>query len=154
MASYLDELIGQVKQIRPVVTCQNKILNILVNGKLNMAAQKGISVTIVRSDAPEKLPLTDAQMCELFINILDNAIAAAALVPEASWIRLDFHRNNRHFIFSCENSQNAAPKASRSRLSSIGFTKYLWALTSYPLSAISRLLDINISDVLISCWRS
>ena len=154
MASYLDELIGQVKQIRPVVTCQNKIFNILVNGKLNMAAQKGISVTIVGSDAPEKLPLTDAQMCELFINILDNAIAAAALVPEASWIRLDFHRNNRHFIFSCENSQNAAPKASRSRLSSIGFTKYLWALTSYPFSAISRLLDINISDVLISCWRS
>ncbi len=135
MASYLDELIGQVKQIRPVVTCQNKILNILVNGKLNMAAQKGISVTIVRSDAPEKLPLTDAQMCELFINILDNAIAAAALVPEASWIRLDFHRNNRHFIFSCENSQNAAPKASRNRQLSAN------AVHGYGMKIIRQIME-------------
>lgn len=134
MASYLDELIGQVKQIRPVVTCQNKILNILVNGKLNMAAQKGISVTIVRSDAPEKLPLTDAQMCELFINILDNAIAAA-LVPEASWIRLDFHRNNRHFIFSCENSQNAAPKASRNRQLSAN------AVHGYGMKIIRQIME-------------
>ena len=110
IAPYLDELIGQIQQIRPVAICQNDILNIIINGKLNQAAQKGIAVEIVRSDAPQSLPLTDSQMCGLFINILDNAIEAAARVHEHPWIRLDFHCKNQHFVFSCENSRNITVK--------------------------------------------
>lgn len=80
-------------------------LNILINGKLNSAAQMGISTEIVRSDAPEKLPLTDAELCCLVANILDNAInAASGSTTGAPYIRLDFHCKDQHFVFSCENS--------------------------------------------------
>ncbi|MDD6572434.1 MAG: GHKL domain-containing protein [Thermoflexaceae bacterium] len=103
LSGYLDELIGQIENIRPVVASQNQILNILINGKLNTAASKGISTEIVRSEAPEKLPLTDSELCCLVVNILDNAISAAS-VSKKPYIRLDFHCKDQHFVFSCENS--------------------------------------------------
>lgn len=107
LTSYLDELIGQVEAVRPVVDSQNQILNILINGKLNTASDKGISTEITRSDAPAKLPLTDTELCCLIVNILDNAINAASESKKPE-IKLDFHCNDNHFIFSCENSMAGA----------------------------------------------
>lgn len=105
IADYLDELIGQVENVRPVVACKNRTLNILLNGKLNAASAKGISTEIIRADAPEKLPLSDAELCCLVVNILDNAIHSAS-DPNTSMphIKLDFHCKDRHFVFSCQNS--------------------------------------------------
>lgn len=100
---YLDELIGAAEQIRPVISCRNKTLEILLNGKLNTAASKGISVSFNRCSAPENLPLSDAKLCSLISNILDNAIYAAER-SEAAFIRLDFFRKEQFFIFSCKNS--------------------------------------------------
>ena len=109
LTGYLDELIGQVENVRPVVDSKNQILNILINGKLNTAAKKGISTEIVRSDAPEHLPLTDTELCCLVVNILDNAIDAASCCETGtSYIKLDFHCKDHHFVFSCENSASTA----------------------------------------------
>lgn len=112
LSAYLEELIGQVENVRPVVASRNQTMNILINGKLNTAAQKGISTEIVRSDAPETLPLTDRELCCLVMNILDNAINAASVsASEAAYIKLDFHCKDNHFVFSCENSlQSSAGK--------------------------------------------
>lgn len=103
ISGYLEELIGQAEQIRPVISCRNQTLNILLNGKLGMAKAKGIETEIDRCDAPEKLPLSDPELCSLILNILDNAINAASLSPKPL-IRLDFHCKAQHFVFSCENS--------------------------------------------------
>lgn len=108
LINYLDELIGQTESIRPVVSSRNQILNILLNGKLNFAANKGIATEIVRSGAPKKLPLTDTELCCLIMNILDNAINAAA-EAETPYIKLDFHCKDRHFVFCCENSVSDKP---------------------------------------------
>lgn len=105
--AYLDELIGQMEAIRPVIFSENHILNILLNGKLNTAAAKGISVTLERCTAPASLPVSDSQLCCLIVNIMDNAINAAS-ASEAPYIRLDFHCKPRHFIFCCENSMPQA----------------------------------------------
>lgn len=103
ISDYLEELIGQAEAVRPVVSCRNQTLNILLNGKLNTAKAKGIRTEINRCDAPEKLPLSDPELCSLILNILDNAINAAAVSPHPL-IKLDFHCKEQHFIFSCENS--------------------------------------------------
>lgn len=105
ITGYLDELIGQVENVRPVISVKNQTLNILLNGKLNAAAAKNISTEIIHSDAPQKLPLTDTELCCLIANILDNAInAAAAPGTEKPYIKLDLHCKNSHFVFCCENS--------------------------------------------------
>lgn len=103
---YLDELIGQVEAVRPVISTENQTLNILLNGKLHTAAEKGISTEIVRADAPGQLPLSDPELCCLVANILDNAIYAAS-APEVDhpYIRLDLHCKDRFFVFTCENAK-------------------------------------------------
>lgn len=111
MNTYLDELIGDIQNIQPVVSSGNQIIDILLNGKLGTAYTKGISVEIVRSDAPESLPLTDTEICCLFMNILDNAVNAAAETTAGNpYIKLDFHQKDQHFVFSCENSMSENPR--------------------------------------------
>ncbi len=103
-AAYLDELIGENEKIRPVVQSGNEMLNIILNGKLGQAADAGISVEIARMDAPEKLPLSDAELCSLMMNLLDNALeAASADGVKRRYIKLDMHIRNRYFVFICEN---------------------------------------------------
>lgn len=102
-AAYLDELIGQQQSIPHVVQCQNRTLNIILNAKLGEAANKGISIEVVRADTPESLPLTDAELCALIMNLLDNAIRAASLA-EKPFLRLDLHQKDGFFVFVCENA--------------------------------------------------
>ena len=105
VAEYLDELIGQNEKIRPVVQSGNEMLDIILNGKLTAAADAGIKVEIARMQAPEKLPLSDAELCSLLVNLMDNAVAAASATGvEQPYIRLDVHLKNGFFVFSCKNS--------------------------------------------------
>ncbi len=90
-AAYLDELIGENEKIRPVVQSGNEMLDVILNAKLSAAADAGIAVEIARMKAPDKLPLSDAELCSLVMNLLDNAIeGAVALGVERPYIKLDF----------------------------------------------------------------
>lgn len=102
--AYLDELIGQNEKIRPVVQSGNEMLDVILNGKLSAAADAGIKVELARTQAPDKLPLSDAELCSLMMNLLDNAIeAASAAGVERRYIKLDMHIRNSFFVFTCEN---------------------------------------------------
>ena len=50
-----------------------------------------------------KLPLRDADLCSLIMNIIDNAISAALDTPKP-FIHLNFHESDYIFTFLCENS--------------------------------------------------
>ena len=89
-AEYLDGLMGENEKIRPVIQSGNEMLDIILNGKLSAAADAGITVELVRTNAPGKLPLTDAELCSLVMNLLDNALEAAAAGVEQPYIKLDF----------------------------------------------------------------
>ena len=109
LCAYLDELVEQTQQIRPVAASGNEVLDIILNGKLAYAAEKGISAEFLRCEAPRQLPLHDTELCCLVMNILDNAISAASGSNEdPPYIRLDLHCKEDHFIFSCENSRSSA----------------------------------------------
>lgn len=103
-AAYLDELIGQNEKIRPVIQSGNEMLDVILNGKLSAAADAGIAVELARTQAPDKLPLTDAELCSLMLNLLDNALeAASAPGVKRRYIKLDMHIQNNYFVFTCEN---------------------------------------------------
>lgn len=104
-AAYLDELIGENEKIRPVVQSGNEMLDVILNGKLSAAADAGIAVEIARMNAPDKLPLTDAELCSLVMNLLDNAVeGASAPGVERPYIKLDFCVKEHFFAISCKNS--------------------------------------------------
>ena len=103
-AAYLDELIGENEKIRPVVQSGNEMLDVILNGKLNAAADAGIEVELARTKAPDKLPLTDSELCSLVMNLLDNALeATAAPGVKRRYIKLDMNVRRDYFVFTCEN---------------------------------------------------
>ncbi len=103
-AAYLDDLIGENEKIRPVVQSGNEMLDVILNSKLSAAADAGIAVELAHTQAPDKLPLTDAELCSLIMNLLDNALeAASAAGVKRRYIKLDMHIRNHFFVFVCEN---------------------------------------------------
>ena len=104
-AEYLDGLIGQNQKIRPVVQSGNEIIDVILNSKLSAAAEAGISVEIVRMQAPEALGMPDAELCSLLMNILDNALEAVqAPGVERPYIKLDLCVKEHFFVIFCENA--------------------------------------------------
>ena len=101
----MDELIGENEKIRPVVQSGNEMLDVILNSKLSAAADAGIAVEIAQMKAPDKLPLTDAELCSLVMNLLDNAVeGASAPGVERPYINLDFSVKEHFFAISCKNS--------------------------------------------------
>lgn len=104
-ASYLDQLIGQNKKIRPVVQSGNNIFDIILNTSIGRASDEGIAVEIVRIQVPERLPLSDTELSSLAMNLMDNALSGAVSSGEENpFIRLDLHMQDNFFLFDVENS--------------------------------------------------
>ena len=107
--SYLDDILGQNKKVRPVVQSGNEMLDIILNSRLGDAMDEGILVEIIRTQVPGSLPLTNADLCSLVMNITDNALAAAAQSGQSHpFIRLDLHVKSGFLVFICENSVGPA----------------------------------------------
>ena len=109
--TYLEELIGQQEKIRSVIQSGNEKIDIILNGKLSVLLDADIPVEIVRTNAPKNLPLSDAELCSLIMNIADNAVAAS-LSPrtEVPYVKLDLHLKNNYFVFICENGCPRSPE--------------------------------------------
>ena len=100
---YLAGLIGQNQKIRPIVESGNKMLDIILNGRLGAAVDAGIRVEIPHITAPSKLALSDPDLCAMVMNIVDNAITAAS-ETEAPYILLKIHEKDGYLAIVCENS--------------------------------------------------
>ncbi len=104
-AAYLDELIGENQKIPVMVQCGNQMIDMILNSKFAAAKDTGIDVQIGRMNAPKTLPLSDAELCSLVMNLLDNAVNAASdPTLHEPFIRLDMHVKGRYFVFCLENS--------------------------------------------------
>lgn len=101
--AYLEELIGQNQKIRPVVQSGNEMMDIILNGKLGAAVDAGIRVEIPHVATPEKLPLSDPDLCGLIMNIVDNAVTAASTAADP-YILLKIHEWDGFLGIVCENS--------------------------------------------------
>ncbi len=105
--TYLDEVIGEKNNIRPLIQSNNEMLNIILNGKLSLAQDAGIALNLHRIQIPEKLPLSDSDLCSLFMNILENAVTASSKVAtQQAYITLDMHIKDDFWVISCENAKN------------------------------------------------
>lgn len=108
---YLDDLTGQQKELPPVVNSANELVNILLNSRVAQARQLGLQVEIERMNVPAHLPLSDAEIVSLVLNIVDNAIEAAQKAEkQPGLLRLSMNCKNGYLTFSCENSAPVHPE--------------------------------------------
>lgn len=55
----------------------NQMIDLLLNSRLAAAQDAGIAVELQLAQAPERLGLSDTELCSLLMNLLDNAVAGA-----------------------------------------------------------------------------
>lgn len=119
--AYLDELTGQNEKIPAILHSGNPMIDIILNGRLFAAEDAGIRVEILSAQAPETLPLSEAGLCSLMLNLVDNAIAAASGCDSAQRrIRLDLRVKDGFFVFACENFRCPAVDADRAHGRGLG----------------------------------
>ncbi len=86
--SYLDEVDADLTRVDSYIRSGNLMTDAVLNSKLSPAAKNDIRVDCTAS-LPEKLVLSDVDLCVLLGNLLDNAIEACLQIePKQRFLRV------------------------------------------------------------------
>ena len=107
-ASYLQKL--EAASAALSIPCQtgNPVLDILLGEKLELAESYGIK-TEISLLLPENCGIDPFDLCVIFSNALDNAIAACRDLPEGKFIRITESRRGGFYMLSFENTCRDGP---------------------------------------------
>lgn len=101
---YLRELNDDLTQVDTTVKTGRIMIDAILNGKLNIAAQNEIPVN-VKARIPEGTPVTDVDLCAVLGNLLDNAIEENKRLPrEERFLRIYIGRKNTQFYLAFTNA--------------------------------------------------
>ena len=81
LLGFCDRLEQDLKSVDTVVKTGNIMLDAILNSKLSLASQRNIEVN-AKASVPEKLQITDVDLCVLIGNLLDNAMEACSKTRE------------------------------------------------------------------------
>lgn len=104
LSAYLDALGNELETSFYAVQTGNDLLNALVSQKHQLARERGVRLNCY-ADFREVNFLDDIDLCTIVGNALDNAIEAAAVVPEAEHRLATFKavRRENTLLFKVEN---------------------------------------------------
>lgn len=111
----LGELIGDIKhqsdRIAQTQFAENFTVNAILQDAAYRAAQANIDFEAI-AFVPSKLTVTESDLCELLMNMLDNSIEAAANTDSSQkrFIRFQIETKNGFLAVKCENSYSGKLK--------------------------------------------
>ena len=82
IAGYLQTVQADLDAFTPTRYCENETVNLLLSYFETLAKQAGVAL-VVNAGVPNPISVSDTELCSLLSNSLENAIAAASVVPEA-----------------------------------------------------------------------
>lgn len=104
--TYIQENLRTIDSFTPKKYCNMKILNLLLSHFAGRAEETGADYQ-VEIKLPEKLPLSNMEICTLVSNALENAFDAAENMPEGKrMVDVRLREYNRQLVFSVDNSCN------------------------------------------------
>lgn len=104
LGEYLGELESDLSQVDNLVKSGNLIIDAILNSKLSLANEQGISVTC-KVKMPEDIRVSDIDICVILGNLLDNALEACKQIEkEKRFIRIYGDVVQSQFYFSVLNS--------------------------------------------------
>ena len=78
LEKYFDELTGTFSEpLVPFVDCGNRVLDLIFNMENAKAQDAGVALD-VKAAPPHDLPFRDVDLCNLYANLIDNALEACA----------------------------------------------------------------------------
>ncbi len=103
LGQLLDDMKSKIGQ--QTLFSKHFTINAILQDAASRAAQAGISFQ-AKTKVPETIPIPENDLCELLMNMLDNAIEAAEQVkpPQRSFIRFRAEVKNDFLAVKCENS--------------------------------------------------
>jgi len=109
LAQQLQELDTHLSSLTPRHYCDHFTINAIVQNAAGRAEKLGIHFQTV-AVVPAELPFTDEELCSLLLNMLDNALEAAAQVADESKrsIQCAIRIRNGYLAIKCENSYTGA----------------------------------------------
>lgn len=117
LGKYLMELAEDLNTVDTVIKTGNVMADAILNSKLSMAEKMNIQCDVT-ADIPEKLPMTDVELCAIMGNLLDNAVEACATLPEQErFMRVYIDKFQEQFYLSVQNSAGRVKKSGRTYLS-------------------------------------
>ena len=100
---YLLELEGELERIDSRIRSGNLMLDAILNSKIAIAEKYNIEV-ICKAEVPEKLTVTDIDLCVVLGNLLDNAIESCQKLQERRFIRVYITIIKNQLYISIQNS--------------------------------------------------
>ncbi|MDO4318200.1 MAG: ATP-binding protein [Lachnospiraceae bacterium] len=114
---YLNELADDLNSVDTVLKTGNVMADAILNSKLAVAEQQQIRLN-VKASIPEKLPMSDVELCSVLGNMLDNAVEACAALPEDKrFLRVYIGKLKGQFYLSVQNSAGRVRKEKGTYLS-------------------------------------
>lgn len=119
--AYLQNAEHDLDSFTPTRYCENETINLLLS-YFETAARQADVILSIEAQVPEGLPISDTELCSLFSNSLENAIAAASAVSEKRIVSVRLSVYKGKLLLSIENPyvgdivfQNGFPQANRER---------------------------------------
>ena len=101
---YLRQLNDDLTNVDTVIKTGRVMVDAILNGKINIAAQNKISVN-VKAGIPKQTPVTDVDLCVIIGNLLDNAMEENKKLPtEDRFIRIYIGQKNTQFYLAITNA--------------------------------------------------
>lgn len=146
LCQYLEEISSDLFKESIHTWSGNKILDLLLNQKKNIAEYKKIDFHIT-TDLFQFFPFSDSEICSLFGNLLDNAIEACeGINGRDKWIEVKVNRKNQLLFIEVENSIEKEPLMKNGKLIS---SKRDNGIHGYGMKNIERIVEKY--DGTISC---
>lgn len=101
---YLHQLNDDLKNVDMTVKTGRVMVDAILNGKMNIAAQNNIPVN-AKAKIPDGTPVTDIDLCVIIGNLLDNATEENKKLPEENrFIRIYIGQKNTQFYLAFTNA--------------------------------------------------
>lgn len=118
VSRYLSDLNADLTTVDTVIKTGRVMVDAILNGKLNIAAQNGIPVN-AKAKIPDGTPISDIDLCVMIGNLLDNAVEENKRIePENRFIRVYLGRKNTQFYLSVTNAAGKKQRKSGARFES------------------------------------
>lgn len=117
LSDYLNELADDLDTVDSVIKTGNVMADAILNSKLNVAEKMNIKLN-VKANVPDKLPMSDVELCSMLGNILDNAVEACGTLPEEErFMRVYIGKLKGQLYLSVQNSAGKVRKSKNTYLS-------------------------------------
>lgn len=119
--NYIRLTQADIENITPNRYCENNTVNLILSSFVVRAKKKDVSLS-VEAQLPNKLSISETELCAILSNGLENAITAASQVQEAQFrnVRISLQTHKGNLLILIENSftgkvimENGIPQSCR-----------------------------------------